>query len=294
VKNLIRKILREEAEMSEMGIKVSRLKSLQPKQYLVKTTKKEEKATEEKKRLKTITEKVNTLFSQISDDLKNLNWEDIYLHPKGEFFYVILPSKIKTKMKRLADLYGELVENDYPINLVSPREKIEQLYYDYFDFLENDYIYVYVDKPRNRTHFPKGLPNSLLGYNIGIKIYKQMLNTLNFIQSEPNATKEVQSIYRKLIESPDVNCVIYKDLVLLIKKSITKDEKIKIVGESIYERYQTRPTSKKLVINQSIVLDSSLMREIGENRLQSMIDDIYYYSKDNFRVPFEDMDYDYF
>jgi hypothetical protein len=276
-----------------MGIKVSRLKSLQPKQYLVKTTKKEQKATEEKKRLKTITEKVNTLFSQISDDLKNLSWEDIYLHPKDMFFYVILPSKIKTKMKRLADLYGELVENDYT-NLVSPREKINQFYDDYFRFLENDFIYVYVDKPRNRTHFPQGLPKSLLGYNIGIKIYKQMLNTLNFIQSEPNATKEVQAIYRKLIESPDVNCVIYKDLVLLIKKSITKDEKIKIVAESIYERYQTRPTSKKLIINQSIVLDSSLMREIGENRLQSMIDDIYYYSKDNFRVPFEDMDYDYF
>jgi hypothetical protein len=265
---------------------------LQPKQYLVKTTKKEEKATEEKKRLKTITEKVNTLFSQITDDLKNLNWEDIYLHPNGVFFYVILPSKIKTKMRRLADLYGELVENDYT-NLVSPKEKIEQFYDDYFDFLENDFIYVYVDKPRNRTHFPKGLPKTLLGYNIGIKIYKQMLNTLNFIQSEPNATKEVQAIYRKLIESPDVNCVIYKDLVLLIKKSITKDEKIKIVGESIYERYQTRPTSKKLVINQSIILDSSLMKEIGEKRLQSMVDDIYYYSKDNFRVPFEDMDYDY-
>ena len=293
MRDFIFKVLREEAEMSEMGIKVSRLKSLQPKQYLVKTTKKEQKATEEKKRLKTITEKVNTLFSQISDDLKNLSWEDIYLHPKDMFFYVILPSKIKTKMKRLADLYGELVENDYT-NLVSPREKIIQFYDDYFRFLENDFIYVYVDKPRNRTHFPQGLPKSLLGYNIGIKIYKQMLNTLNFIQSEPNATKEVQAIYRKLIESPDVNCVIYKDLVLLIKKSITKDEKIKIVGESIYERYQTRPTSKKLVINQSIVLDSSLMREIGENRLQSMIDDIYYYSKDNFRVPFEDMDYDYF
>lgn len=293
MRDIIVKILRETAEIGEMGIKPSRLKTLLPKQYLVKTTKKEQKATEEKKRLKTITEKVNTLFSQISDDLKNLSWEDIYLHPKDMFFYVILPSKIKTKMRRLADLYGELVENDYT-NLVSPREKIEQFYDDYFDFLEEDFIYVYVDKPRNRTHFPKGLPKTLLGYNIGIKIYKQMLNTLNFIQSEPNATKEVQAIYRKLIESPDVNCVIYKDLVLLIKKSITKDEKIKIVGESIYERYQTRPTSKKLVINQSIVLDSSLMKEIGENRLQSMIDDIYYYSKENFRVPFEDMDYDYF
>jgi hypothetical protein len=293
MRDLIFKILREETEMSEMGIKVSRLKSLQPKQYLVKTTKKEQKAAEEKKRIQTITEKVNTLFSQISDDLKNLSWEDIYLHPKDMFFYVILPSKIKTKMKRLVDLYGELVENDYT-NLVSPREKINQFYDDYFRFLENDFVYVYVDKPRNRTHFPQGLPKSLLGYNIGIKIYKQMLNTLNFIQSEPNATKEVQAIYRKLIESPDVNCVIYKDLVLLIKKSITKDEKIKIVGESIYERYIIKPNSKKLVINQSIILDSSLMREIGENRLQSMIDDIYYYSKDNFRVPFEDMDYDYF
>ena len=77
MRDLIFKVLREEAEMAEMGIKVSRLKSLQPKQYLVKTTKKEEKAAEEKKRLKTITEKVNTLYSQISDDLKNLNWEDI-------------------------------------------------------------------------------------------------------------------------------------------------------------------------------------------------------------------------
>ena len=293
MRDLIFKFLREEAEMAEMGIKVSRLKSLQPKQYLVKTTKKEQKAAEEKKRLKTITDKVNQLFAQISDDLKNLNWEDISLFQKGMFYHVILPSKIKTKMRRLADFYGELVENDYT-NLVSPKEKIEQFYDDYFDFLEDDFIYTYVDAPRNRTHFPKGLPKTLLGYNIGIKIYKQMLNTLGFIQSEPNATKEVQAIYRKLIESPDVNCVIYKDLVLLIKKSLTKDEKIKIVGESIFERYQNRPTSRKLVINQSIVLDSNLMKEIGEKRLQSMIDDIYYYSKENFRVPFEDMDFDYF
>lgn len=293
MRDLIFKLLREEAEMAEMGIKVSRLKSLQPKQYLVKTTKKEQRAAEEKKRLKTITDKVNQLFAQISDDLKNLNWEDISLFQKGMFYHVILPSKIKTKMRRLADFYGELVENDYT-NLVSPKEKIEQFYDDYFDFLEDDFIYTYVDAPRNRTHFPKGLPKTLLGYNIGIKIYKQMLNTLGFIQSEPNATKEVQAIYRKLIESPDVNCVIYKDLVLLIKKSLTKDEKIKIVGESIFERYQNRPTSRKLVINQSIVLDSNLMKEIGEKRLQSMIDDIYYYSKENFRVPFEDMDFDYF
>ena len=77
-----------------------------------------------------------------------------------------------------------------------------------------------------------------------------MLNTLGFMQSEPNATKEVQAIYKKLIESPDVNCVIYKDLVLLMKRSLTKDEKIKIVGESIFERYQTRPVKEnKFLLN---------------------------------------------
>ena len=71
MRDIIVKILRETAEIGEMGIKPSRLKTLLPKQYLVKTTKKEQKAAEEKKRLKTITEKVNVLFSQISDDLKN-------------------------------------------------------------------------------------------------------------------------------------------------------------------------------------------------------------------------------
>jgi hypothetical protein len=35
------------------------------------------------------------------------------------------------------------------------------------------------------------------------------------------------------------------------------------------------------------------MREIGEKRLQLMIDEIYSYSKQNFRVPFEDIDFDY-
>ena len=124
MRETIIKILRETAEIGEMGIKPGRLKALLPKQYLVKTTKKEQKASEEKQRLKSIVDKVNDLFSQISNDLKNLQWEDIMLVPDGVFFYIALPTKIKTKMRRLADFYGELVENDYT-NLVSPREKIE-------------------------------------------------------------------------------------------------------------------------------------------------------------------------
>ena len=90
MRDLIFKVLREEEEMSEMGIKVSRLKSLQPKQYLVKTTKKEERAAEEKKRLKTITEKVNTLFSQISDDLKKGAVQATIFAMLAIFLYIFL------------------------------------------------------------------------------------------------------------------------------------------------------------------------------------------------------------
>lgn len=41
--DLIRKILREEAEMSEMGISIKKVKQFQPSNYLIQTLKKKRK-----------------------------------------------------------------------------------------------------------------------------------------------------------------------------------------------------------------------------------------------------------
>jgi hypothetical protein len=297
MRELIKRILKEEAEMTEMGISLKRLKTLQPKQYLVKSSAKEKKSAEKKEVLKDITKDVNSLYVKITEDLRNINWQDLTLNKqmlKGtNFYHVIFPSKIMNNIDELVSLYTTLEENNYT-NLITPSDKIQQLVDDYFDVIEDENIYVYVDEPRNRSHFPQGLPSSLLGYNLGLKIYKKLLDDLSFIQSDPLATKEVQAIYKKLISSPDVNTILYKESTILIDRQIDRYYKIRILEESIYEKYLQNNTSRKLILDRTIILDSSLKKEIGVNRIQKMIDDIYYYAKENTRTPFADLDSDFY
>jgi hypothetical protein len=290
MRDLIKKILREETEMTEMGVSLSKVRASQPKNYLVKSLKIKEKGAKKRNELKKLSEKCNSLYSQINDDLKNLRWEDISFKEHNKFFYVVLPSKIKDKIKMLSSLYYKLVTYDY-LTMLNPLDKIEQLYYDYPDYIKDDYMYIYIDEPRNRTHFPKGLPKSLLGYNLGFKIYRKLLNKIGFMQSEENATREVQDVYRKLLQLPDVNCVIYDDLVLLIEGGLPKSKVIDIVSDSIYERYLTRPTSRKLVLNRSIIVNTKLIRIIGETRLLDMMDELFYSAKGGNKTPFENLGY---
>jgi hypothetical protein len=270
----------------KMGIKLSKVKSVIPNQYLVKTSKKEEKLKTDRKKSKVITGRINNLYQQIDEELRNLKWEEIYLEPTSRFFYIVLPKRIKNKIDKLSNYYEVLDDK----NLIVPKDKIKQLYEDYKNYIKDDYIYAYVDVPRNRTHFPKGLPKSILGYDIGIKIYRNILDKLGFIQSEKNASSSVQSIYRRMIESPEVNAVIYLDLILLIDKNLNKEEKINILTESIYERYKMKP-NRRLVLDKTIVLDSALKREIGEKNILKMIDELFIYSKNYDEVPFAEIGY---
>jgi hypothetical protein len=150
---------------------------------------------------------------------------------------------------------------------------------------------MYTDQPRNRTHFPKGLPKSLLGYNIGVKIYRSLLNKLGFIQSEKDATSDVQEVYRKLLQMPDVNAVIYNDSVLLIEDGLPKEKVIDIVTDSIYERYLTGSNKRKLVLNRNIIVNTKLLRIIGETKLLNLMYELFYTAKKEYREPFETIGY---
>lgn len=288
--DLIKKLLRETSEMKEMGISMRKVRASQPKNYLVKSLIDKEQGEETKSQLKKMTQQCNKLYSQIDEDLKNLRWQDIEFSEKGKFLYVILPKRITNKMKDLTELYDELSENNYTVGL-NPLNRISQMAADYKEFIVTIWLYMYTDQPRNRTHFPKGLPKSLLGYNIGVKIYRSLLNKLGFIQSGKDATNDVQEVYRKLLEMPDVNAVVYKDSVLLIEDGLTKDEVIDIVTDSIYERYLTKANTRKLVLNRSIIVSSKLLKLIGEKRLLNMMYELFYTAKKEEREPFEDIGY---
>ena len=290
MRDLIKKILKEESEVKEMGLNLNKVRYSQPSNYLIKSLIKKEKGDELKNELKKMTQKCNDLYSKINTDLKNIKWEDIEFSEKGKFLYVMLPKRITNKMKDLTELYEELNDNYYTVGL-NPINKISQMASDYREFIETMWIYMYTDQPRNRTHFPKGLPKSLLGYNIGVKIYRSLLNKLGFIQSENDATSDVQEVYRKLLQMPDVNAVIYKDSVLLIEDGLPKEKVIDIVTDSIYERYLTGSNKRKLVLNRNIIVNTKLLRIIGETKLLNLMYELFYTAKKEYREPFETIGY---
>jgi hypothetical protein len=290
MRDIIKKVLKEESEVKEMGLNLNKVRYSQPSNYLIKSLIKKEKGDELKNELKKMTQKCNDLYSKINTDLKNIKWEDIEFSEKGKFLYVMLPKRITNKMKDLTELYEELNDNYYTVGL-NPINKISQMAADYKEFIVTIWIYMYTDQPRNRTHFPKGLPKSLLGYNIGVKIYRSLLNKLGFIQSEKDATSDVQEVYRKLLQMPDVNAVIYNDSVLLIEDGLPKEKVIDIVTDSIYERYLTGSNKRKLVLNRNIIVNTKLLRIIGETKLLNLMYELFYTAKKEYREPFETIGY---
>lgn len=289
MRDLIKKILREESEVTEMGISMSKLKAAQPKNYLVKSLKDKEKTADLKKQMKAATQKCNTLYSQITQELKKIKWQDIILEEYGGFFYFTLPKKITDKMFEMCENYYELEVNNSLNGLTSP-EKMKQMCYDYNNFIYKEHIYLYLDYPRNRTHFPQGLPKSLLGYNLGVKIYRKILSKAKFIQSQGDASKDAQEMYRKLMQMPDVNAVVYPDETLLIEDGLPKEYVIDVLTESIYRYYQRFP-SRKLILNKTILLSSKLLKLVGESNFLNMLYELFYYSKKADRDAFEHLGY---
>jgi hypothetical protein len=269
---------------------MGKLRASQPKNYLVKSLIDKEKSEESRSELKKMVKKCNNLYSEIDSELRNIKWEDINFYEPNKFFYVMLPKNITNKMKEMTELYEELNKNGYT-NGLNPLSKIAQMAADYREFIETIWIYMYTDQPRNRTHFPVGLPKSLLGYNLGVKIYRSLLHKLGFIQSAENATNAVQEVFRRLLEMPDINAVVYDDSVLLIEDGLPKSKVIEIVTDSIYERYLTKKNRRKLVLNRSIIVSSKLLKLIGETRLLNMMYELFYTAKKENREPFEKIGY---
>jgi len=290
MRDLIKKIIREETEVKEMGLSMRKVRASQPKNYLVKSLIDKEKSEESRSELKKMVKKCNNLYSEIDSELRNIKWEDINFYEPNKFFYVMLPKNITNKMKEMTELYEELNKNGYT-NGLNPLSKIAQMAADYREFIETIWIYMYTDQPRNRTHFPVGLPKSLLGYNLGVKIYRSLLHKLGFIQSAENATNAVQEVFRRLLEMPDINAVVYDDSVLLIEDGLPKSKVIEIVTDSIYERYLTKKNRRKLVLNRSIIVSSKLLKLIGETRLLNMMYELFYTAKKENREPFEKIGY---
>lgn len=295
--NLIRRILQEEAEMKEMGMRINKLKQLQPSNYLLQSLKQKQSrsAISKKEKAKSDAEQINSLMPELTQSLKNLSWDEIEmdLNPNGHY-YLKLPKHILELYKLITKLYKR-VPTEYE-RLIDNVERVKRIYLDWDITLSKEDVNMYLEKNRNRTHFPEGLPQSLLGYNLGYKMYRKLVDDLWFIQSQENATSEVQGIYRQLLQQTDLNCVVTKNTILIMRRDLTKEDKIKILSEFIFQCYEFSDRDF-LKIQKDIILDGPLLRELGERRVQSLNTKIAEYSQNTSRRAFEsspfDVDYTY-
>lgn len=264
--NLIRKIIREESEMKEMGVKVSRLAKLQPKNYLVKRTKQAEKASKSKGKFLPYQE----LFLEAISEIQNVRWEDLVFKPRSSdknHYDVYFPKDIEKKLKDSFKLNKKYVE-------YTDRE-MDKRFHIFIQSVDDKHgINIYMEENRNRTHFPDGVPDWMLGLGVGIKVYRKLLSIVGFIQSSEGASSDVQKLYSNLIQRPDVNCALTRERSLIIDANLDKERKMKILGEFILEQYEDKILKGKVTLNKQIVLDGSLSNQMGRDKLQKFIDQI--------------------
>ena len=295
--NLIRRILQEEAEMKEMGMKINKLQQLQPSNYLLKSLKQKQsrayRSTSDK--AKADAEQLNSLVPELYESLRNLDWSEISMNkdPNGHF-YLKFPKHIMDLFKLISKIYVRIP--DRYDRLIDNVDKVRSLNSDYISTIKTGQINMYVERGKNRTHFPDGLPQSLLGYRLGYKMYRKLIDDLWFVQSQENASKEVQEIYRQLLQQTDLNCVVTKNTILIMRRDLTKEDKIKILSEYLYQAYEFTDKDR-LKIQKDIILDGPLLRELGgERKLQQLMDRITEYSIKVGRLSYKQgdpLEYDY-
>ena len=295
--NIIRRILQEEVEMKEMGMKLNKLQQLQPSNYLLQSLKQKQsrsyRTTSE--RAKSDAQQLNSLVPELYQSLKDLDWTEIGMNKNpNEHYYLELPKHIMDLFKLVSKLYIRIPPIYY--RLIDNVDKVKKLYEDYQRYIKNEDINMYLEQNRNRTHFPDGLPQSLLGYKLGYKMYRKLIDDLWFIQSQDNASKEVQDIYRQLLQQTDLNCAVTKTSILIMRRDLTKQDKLKVLSEFILQKYEYSD-STKLKIQRDIILDGPLLRELGgERRLQQLMDKIGEYSQNSKRLSYKNgdpLEYDY-
>lgn len=275
-----------ESEMNEMGLDLSRLSRTQPRNYLVKRLKNVEKESEKKQRIY----QYQKIFLSAIEDIKNLDWDDLIIKEESkDNFWFYFPKEIDKKLRSSWSLKNSRL--NYRDDMLDKRFNLFLILSENRKFPYN--IELYMESDRNRTHFPGGLPEWLLGLGLGVKVYRKLLNKVGYIQSTDSASDDVKKLYSILIQMEDVNCAVTKDSTLVIEKSLPKDRKAAILGEYILELYKLK-YPRKIQLNKEIILDSYLLRELGVNKVVKFLDEIFLYNKKIGRKAFSSIDFGQF
>jgi hypothetical protein len=119
--------------------------------------------------------------------------------------------------------------------------------------------YVTVEPVQNRTHFPKGIPESLRGKKLGTLIYLAMIKKLGYVTSSMGNSAEIRMVWQDILTNPkyenDVMSLILQKQILVFDKDTNEDVK-NIFNEFVSDKF----TDKK-----SVRISPALKEILGED-----------------------------
>jgi hypothetical protein len=119
--------------------------------------------------------------------------------------------------------------------------------------------YVTVEPVENRTHFPKGIPESLRGKKLGTLIYLSMIKKLGYVTSSMGNSPEIRMVWQDILTNPkyenDVMSLILQKQILVFDRNTNEDVK-KVFNDFVSNKF----TDKK-----SVRISPALKEILGED-----------------------------
>jgi hypothetical protein len=242
-------MLNKNKEVNEMGLSIPKLKKTIPQNYLLKSIKEKEKRDKEKKQIKElylIKEKILFLF-------KNLDWRRIKIkNSEYDVFLFRYPENIEKEMINFKTKYEKIA--------ITSLMDLEYFYRD-IKYMMSDNVDINLES-NHRTHF-SGIPESFKGMNLGFKLYRKLVDSVGYIMSDISASDGVKIIYYQLTQEKDLNCVVTKKDVLIIKKDWPKMVPI--------EKFLEFSSIIRFKFGVNIIFDSDLQKKLGMRRINALL-----------------------
>lgn len=99
---------------------------------------------------------------------------------------------------------------------IQSRIRASKINFDYVEFKIDNIGF------DNRTH-TMGIDDKLKGLGLGYKCYKALAKHLGWLTSHSNASSDAKNVWRKLIKDNDFYSILSKYSVMIIDKSLSKD-----------------------------------------------------------------------
>jgi hypothetical protein len=159
-------------------------------------------------------EKPNTstvVNAKLMNILKNISIEDIELIPHRENNYNMLQTYNVSFGKNLNILWNMQFAAHQSTN------------FDAIYFFNTPITIECDHGDLNRSHFPKAIPTSVRGLNLGYKIYKKLLIYEGWLTTEDNSAIGAKIVWEKLGSTPDVLGVITACSAYVVMKDLDPD-----------------------------------------------------------------------